>query len=103
MSRSLAVTIGCIVCCAALVGCTGKLATSGWASVAQLAPNGAMLLQYKDGEAKWKLLKQDNIHSEFKTAAKNLGAPARFVETKVGSVLTFPNGDSVHYRDIPKE
>jgi hypothetical protein len=83
-------------------GCGGKMATTGWATVAELTPQGTMLLQYQDGKAAWKLINPDNPRQQTAVAAKNLLKPARFVETKKGSTLTFPSGDTINYQEIPK-
>lgn len=84
-------------------GCGGKLATAGWATVTDVTPYGAMLLQYQDGKAAWKLINPDNPREQTQLASKNLLKPARFVETKKGSTLTFPSGDTINYREVPKE
>jgi hypothetical protein len=81
-------------------GCGGKLATTGWATVTDITPQGAMLLRYEDGKAAWKLINPDNPRKEAAVASKNLLKPARFVETKKGSTLTFPSGDTINYREI---
>ncbi len=94
--------ISCFLIIASLAGCGGQLANSGWATVTQLAPNGAMLLQYRDGKSEWKAIQQDNLKAHFKIAAENIFKPARFVETKRGSTLTFPNGDTILYRNLEK-
>jgi hypothetical protein len=83
-------------------GCGGKLADAGWAMVIQLAPNGTMLLQYQDGKMEWKVIQRDNLKAHFEIAAKNILKPARFVETKQGSTLTFPDGDTILYRNVDK-
>ncbi|MBI5248653.1 MAG: hypothetical protein HY912_04095 [Desulfomonile tiedjei] len=84
-------------------GCGGKLATTGWATVADITPQGAMLLQYQDGKAAWKVINPDNPRQQTAIASKNLRKPARFVETKKGSTLTFPSGDTINYREIPEK
>ncbi len=58
------------------------MATTGWATVAEITPQGAMLLQYQDGKAAWKLINPDNPRQQTAVAAKNVLKPARFVETK---------------------
>jgi hypothetical protein len=82
------------------VGCGGKLATPGWASVTQVSPNGGIFLQYADGKADWKRIKPDNMPTDMQLAIKHLNQPARFVETKQGSTLTFPGGDTLNYQAI---
>lgn len=79
------------------------MATTGWATVAEITPQGAMLLQYQDGKAAWKLINPDNPRQQTAVAAKNVLKPARFVETKKGSTLTFPSGDTINYFEIPKD
>lgn len=81
-------------------GCGGKLATTGWATVTDMTPQGAMLLRYEDGKAAWKLINPDNPRKEAAVVSKNLLKPARYVETKKGSTLTFPSGDTINYREI---
>jgi hypothetical protein len=82
------------------VGCGGKLANTGWATVTDMTPQGTMLLRYEDGKAAWKLINPDNPRKEALVVSKNLLRPARFVETKKGSTLTFPSGDTINYREI---
>jgi hypothetical protein len=86
-----------------MAGCAGKLATAGAARVIQVAPNGAMLLQYEDGKAAWKLINPDSPRIDMETAEKNVLKPARYVETKKGSTLTFPSGDTILYKDISSD
>jgi hypothetical protein len=81
-------------------GCGGKLATTGWATVTDMTPQGAMLLRYEDGKAAWKLINPDSPRKEALVVSKNLLKPARYVETKKGSTLTFPSGDTINYREI---
>jgi hypothetical protein len=83
-------------------GCGGKLANPGYAMVSQACPNGAILLHYPDGKAKWKRLDSDNPCKDISEVAKNLYQPAKVVETKKGSTITFPCGDTFIYRDLPK-
>lgn len=84
-------------------GCGGKLANPGWASVAQISPDGGIFLRYADGKAEWKLIKRENMPTDMKTAIKHLNEPARFVETKQGSTLTFPGGDTLNYQEIIRD
>jgi hypothetical protein len=85
------------------VGCGGKLANPGWASVTQISPDGGIFLRYADGKADWKRIKRENMPTDMKTAIKHLNEPARFVETKQGSTLTFPGGDTLNYQDIIRD
>ncbi len=86
-----------------LGGCGGRLATNGCAMVTGVACDGSMRLQYKDGTAAIKRLDCDNMPEDLKVVAKNQFQPARFVETSKGSTLTFPNGDTVTYKDVKKD
>ena len=86
-----------------LGGCGGRLATNGCAMVTGVACDGSMRLQYKDGTAAIKRLDCDNMPKDLKVVAKNQFQPARFVETSKGSTLTFPNGDTVTYKDVRKD
>jgi len=81
-------------------GCGGKLTTTGWASVADVSDHGTMLLHYADGKMLWKRLNPDNVRSDSKLAFKNRSRPARYVETKKGSTLTFPGGETLIYYEI---
>lgn len=81
-------------------GCGGKLTTTGWASVADVSDHGTMLLHYADGKMMWKRLNPDNFRSDSKLAFKHRSQPARYVETKQGSTLTFPGGDTLLYYEI---
>lgn len=83
-----------------LSGCGGKLANTGFASVTEVAPNGVMRMQYADGKAAWKRIAEENGPKDSAIAAKNRLKWARFVETKKGSTLTFPNGDTITYQNI---
>jgi hypothetical protein len=92
------------VVCALMVGaCGGQLAKPGCAMVSQVCPNGLMLLHYPDGKAEWKRLRSDDVCKDSLEMTKNLCTPAKVVETKKGSTITFPCGDTFIYRDIPKE
>ena len=83
-----------------LSGCGGKLAKTGFASVTEVAPNGVMRMQYADGKASWKRINEENVRKDSAVAVKNRLKWARFVETKKGSTLTFPNGDTIIYQNI---
>jgi hypothetical protein len=78
------------------------MAESGWAAVGHVNPDGATLL-HKPGKTEWKRIHPDQMPASARIAAKNVGKPARFVETKNGGTLTFPEGDTIIYRDFPKE
>ncbi|MFH0826006.1 MAG: hypothetical protein V2B18_24895 [Pseudomonadota bacterium] len=82
-----------------LCGCGGKLAETGCARVSGISPCGTMALQYPNGAVKFKRLGESSGRSDVQTVSKNLHAPARFVETKQGSTLTFPGGDTITYYD----
>ena len=83
-------------------GCGGKLASPGCAVVTQVCPNGLMLLNYPEGKCKWKRLRSDDVCKDSNELAKNLYKPAKVVETKKGSTITFPCGDTFIYQDLPK-
>ncbi len=81
-------------------GCGGKLANTGWATVAEVRSDGVMLLNYPDGKSGLKRIDEENIRKDTMAAAKNVRKPARYVETKKGSTLTFPDGHTLIYHDI---
>jgi hypothetical protein len=83
-----------------IAGCGGKLADTGWAAVSEVHPNGVIRLNYPDGKTGLKRIDDENIRSDTKAAAKNMRKPARYVETKKGSTLTFPDGHTLIYHDI---
>lgn len=89
----------CIVVVAASGGCGGKLAKTGCATVTGVTCNGDMMMHYKDGKAQWKRIDHRNIREDIRTAEKNRFKPARYVETKSGSTLTFPCGKTITYHD----
>lgn len=93
-----------LVALAAMVcpGCGGQLAKPGFASVAQVCPDGKMLVHYHDGKAQWKRLESDNLPKDVPEMADYLYQPARLVETAKGSTITFPDGKTFIYRDLPK-
>jgi hypothetical protein len=97
---ALILLLGGILTTVALGGCGGKLASSGWATIANIDPHGRILLRYDNGKTAWKRLDQDNFLKDFRMVQKNLFKPAKFVETKKGSTLTFPGGDTLVYRDV---
>jgi hypothetical protein len=101
--NSVIILVACILFLLNVVGCAAQMTTSGWASVSQLYPNGGMLMVYSDGKTSWKAIEPNNIRKEFEIVAKNIGKPARYVETKRGSTLSFPNGDTIHYRNASDE
>ncbi|MEW6351127.1 MAG: hypothetical protein AB1646_18880 [Thermodesulfobacteriota bacterium] len=84
-------------------GCGGRIATNGCAVVTGVACDGSMRLQYKDGKTAVKRLECDNLAKDLKTVGKNQFQPARFVETRKGSTLTFPDGQTIHYKDVKKD
>jgi len=83
-----------------IAGCGGKLANTGWAAVSEVHPNGVIRLNYPDGKTGLKRIDDENIRTDTKAAAKNMLKPARYVETKKGSTLTFPDGHTLIYHDI---
>ena len=91
-----------VVCITALAGCGGQLAKPSCATVSQVCPNGLMLLHYPEGEYAWKQLRSDNVCKDSRELAKNLYKPAKVVETKKGSTITFPCGDTYIYQDLAK-
>jgi hypothetical protein len=80
--------------------CGERLTSTGWASVAGVSAHGTVLLHYADGKMVWKRLNPDNVRNDSKLAIKHRSQPARYVETKQGSTLTFPNGDTLLYYEI---
>ncbi len=87
----------------ATAGCGGKLANSGWTTVTEVRDHGLMRLDYPDGKVAWKRLDPDSMPQAGRLAEKNRFKPAKFVETKKGSTLTFRDGATVIYHDLPKE
>lgn len=78
-------------------GCGGKIATTGSAFVTDVAPNGIFRMQYDDGKAEWKRVSPDDPAQTTRIAASNRLTPARYVETKRGSTLTFVDGKTINY------
>jgi hypothetical protein len=86
-----------------LGACGGKLAQTGCTVVTGLSCDGIMRLRYGNGKVAVKKLNGSSVPKEIKTVSKNLLKPARFVETSKGSTLTFPNGDTVNYKEVKCE
>jgi hypothetical protein len=81
-------------------GCGGKLAKTGLATVTDVSPAGAIRVQYQDGHLSWKRISESKVDKDSQTASKNRFKPAKFIETKNGSTLTFPGGDTIAYSDV---
>lgn len=81
-------------------GCGGRLAKTGYATITDVAPSGAVRIQYAEGKADWKQMECDNVLREVRIAQRNRGKPARIVETKNGGTITFPEGDTVTFHDL---
>jgi hypothetical protein len=94
-------TVGILLLSLALTGCGGQLARTGCATVTQVCDNGALRIHYADGKTAWKRIIPDNMPKNGRLAAKHLYKPGRYVETKKGSTLTFPGGDTLVYHDPP--
>ena len=99
----LIATFACVLAILATAGCGGKLANSGWTAVTDVREHGLMRLDYPDGKVAWKRLDPDSMPQARRLAEKNLFKPAKFVETAKGSTLTFRDGATVIYHDLPKE
>jgi hypothetical protein len=80
-----------------LAGCGGKLAKTGCAAVTGVTCNGDMSIQYPCGKAEWKRIDCKEGRKGIRLAEKNRFKPARYVETKSGSTLTFPDGETIVY------
>ena len=89
-----------ILLAVALGGCGGKLAKTGCATVTGVTCNGEMRMNYACGKTEWKRIDCRNIRKDIRTAEKNRFRPARYVETKSGSTLTFPGGKTITYHDL---
>lgn len=85
---------------ASAAGFADPLSKTGWAVVTDVSPFGAMRIQYADGKAAWKRINPDNVRNDTKLAAKFRFQPARYVETKQGSTLTFPTGETLLYYEL---
>ncbi len=94
--KSLLICMGLLV---AIVNnsCGGKIATTGTAFVTDVAPNGVFSMQYEDGKREWRRVDPDNPVEQTRIADKNRFSPARYVETKRGSTLTFVDGKTINY------
>ncbi|MDQ1239513.1 MAG: hypothetical protein QG577_1699 [Thermodesulfobacteriota bacterium] len=90
--------IGLMASC--LAGCGGKLASTGFARVTDVSPQGAIRMQYGSGESSWKKVDPGNVRKDTVTAMKNRLSPAKYVETKNGSTLTFADGETIVYQDL---
>ena len=99
MRTSLKTTLAFLGISIAIVNtsCGGKIASTGTAFVTDVAPNGVFTMQYEDGERKWKRVDPDNPVEQTRIASKNRFSPARYVETKRGSTLTFVDGKTINY------
>jgi len=80
-------------------GCAGKATRTGCATATWVECDGRMKLSYAEGGAAIKQLDPGALPKAAKTTARNLFAPARYVETNQGATLTFPGGDTVVYFD----
>jgi hypothetical protein len=89
----------CLVVFVSLVscGCGGKIASTGSAFVTDVNPNGIFRMQYEDGKLEWKRVNPDNPAEQTRIATRNRLNPARYVETKRGSTLTFADGKTINY------
>jgi len=76
------------------------LSKNGWARVIDVSPHGAFLLQYASGKFAWKRINPDNVRKDTVLALRNRFMPARYVETKLGSTLTFPKGETLIYYEL---
>lgn len=99
MRTSLKSMLACLAISIAMMNnsCGGKIASTGTAFVTDVAPNGVFTMQYEDGERKWKRVDPDNPVEQTRIASKNKFSPARYVETKRGSTLTFADGKTINY------
>lgn len=83
-----------------LAGCGGRLANTGFARVTEVSPHGAIRVQYDSGELSWKKVDPDNARNDTRIAMKNRLKPAKYVETKNGSTLTFLDGETIVYKNL---
>jgi len=81
-------------------GCGGRLANTGFARVTEVSPHGAIRMQYDSGELSWKKVDPDNSRNDTLIAMKNRLKPAKFLETKNGSTLTFLDGETIVYKNL---
>lgn len=81
-------------------GCGGRLANTGFARVTEVSPHGAIRVQYDSGELSWKKVDPDNSRKDTLIAMKNRLKPAKYVETKNGSTLTFLDGETITYKNL---
>ncbi len=81
-------------------GCGGRLANTGFARVTEVSPLGAIRVQYDSGELSWKKVDPDNARKDTQIAMKNILRPAKYVETKNGSTLTFLDGETITYKNL---
>lgn len=102
MTNGISVISLVVICSSLLIlgGCGGKLAKTGCAMVTDVDCGGAMRLQYQDGQAAWKRINPDDIPKSAAIAENNRLKPARYVETRNGSTLTFPDGKTILYREL---
>ncbi len=98
-NRSLAPLLGILIA-SAVAGCGGKLAKTGCAVVTGVTCNGEMRMNYACGKSEWKRIDCGNVREGIRTAGENRFKPARYVETKSGSTLTFPGGKTITYHDL---
>lgn len=89
-----------ILLAVAPAGCGGKLAKTGSAAITGVSRNGEIRMNYECGKTKWKRIDCGNIREGIRTAEENRFKPARYVETKSGSTLTFPGGKTITYQDL---
>lgn len=89
-----------LILAACYQGFADPLSKNGWARVIDVSPHGAMLLQYASGKVAWKRINPDNVRKDTMLAVKNRFLPARYVETKQGSTLTFPKGETLIYYEL---
>lgn len=82
-------------------GCGGQIAKTGCATVTGVNGHGVMGMAYSDGKVAYKRVDPDNPRKASRIAQENLMKPARYVETGQGSTLTFPDGETINYFDMP--
>ena len=99
MKISGGLVLSCIVFSITILnqGCGGKIASTGSAWVTDVSPQGLIRMQYEDGKVEWKRVNPDNPVEQTRIASKNRLSPARYVETKRGSTLTFVDGKTINY------